>query len=136
MIDLAPFLRGCVGVLGGGRMVILGPGVAFGLGVLRLVPGGALHGFGCRHNCLVDWAPIGSRGYATGVEFAAHLSKAGGFSQCASRRFDGRSDTPASLAWTRLRGLAWPECAPFRGGRVHDGAAAAVDSNCCRASPA
>lgn len=82
MIDLAPLLGVLVGaVLGGRRMVIFGPGVvAFGLDVLGFIPGRPPHCFSSRH-CLVESDPIGSRGYATGVEFAAHLSKAGGFSQ-------------------------------------------------------
>lgn len=92
MTDLAALLGGLVVggvvvvlvvlllVVGGRRMVILGLGVALGLDVLGLIPGGPLHGFGCRH-CLVDSSPIGSRGYATGFEFVAHLSRAGGFSQ-------------------------------------------------------
>lgn len=92
MTDLAALLGGLVVggvvvvlvvlllVVGRRRMVILGLGVALGLDVLGLIPGGPLHGFGCRH-CLVDSSPIGSRGYATGFEFVAHLSRAGGFSQ-------------------------------------------------------
>jgi len=81
MIHLAPLLAGGpVGVVGGRRTLIAGLGLALGLGGIGLVPGGPLHGCGCRH-CLVDAVPIGSRGYATGVEFAAHLSRADGSSQ-------------------------------------------------------
>jgi len=80
MIHLAPLLGGLVLVIGGGRLVILGLGVALGIGVLGLVPGRPLHSFYSRH-CLVEPAPIGPRGYATGVEFVAHLSRASGSSQ-------------------------------------------------------
>src|SRR4051794_37199923 len=80
MIDLAPLLGSLVVVIGGGRMVILGLGVAFGLEALGLVPGRPHGTFFSRH-CLEETTPIGPRGYATGVEFVAHLSRAGGFSQ-------------------------------------------------------
>ena len=81
MIHLAPFLvRGPVDVVGGRRTLIVGLGLALGPGGRVLVPGGPLHDFGCRH-CLVDVVPIGSRGYATDVDFAAHLSRADGSSQ-------------------------------------------------------
>ncbi len=96
MVDLAPLLRGLVVVVssssrgggsGGGRwhdgrMVILGLGVAvgLGLGVLGLDGARPLRSFYSRH-CLVEPTPIGPCGYATGVDFVAHLSRACGFSQ-------------------------------------------------------
>jgi hypothetical protein len=80
MIHLAPLLGSPVGIVCGWRTPILGLGLALGLGGTAFVPARPLHGFGCRH-CLVDAAPIGSCGYATDVEFAAHLSRADGSSQ-------------------------------------------------------
>jgi hypothetical protein len=81
MIHLAPLLvGGPAGVVSGRCTLIVGPGLAPGPGGLAFVAGRPFHGFSCRH-CLVDAAPIGSRGYATGVEFAAHLSRADGSSQ-------------------------------------------------------
>ena len=80
MIDLAPLLGSLVGIISAGGVVILGLGVAFRLWPLGVSPACPLHSC-CSRHCLVDRPPIGSRGYATGVEFVAHLSKAGGFSQ-------------------------------------------------------
>ena len=80
MINFAPLLGGLVVVIGSRRMVILGLGVAFGLDVLSLVSAGCLGRSYSRH-CLMEVTPIGRRGYATDVEFAAHLSRASGFSQ-------------------------------------------------------
>lgn len=86
MIDLAPLLGRLVGAIRSGvasagtianrghtlmMVASLVGGLPFGLGGPVLAPGRPIHGFGCRH-CLVGAAPIGSRGYATGVEFAAH----------------------------------------------------------------
>jgi hypothetical protein len=69
-----------MGAVGGRCTLIVGLGLVLGPGGFALAPGRPLHGFGCRH-CLVGTAPIGSRGYATGVQFAAHLSRADGSSQ-------------------------------------------------------
>jgi hypothetical protein len=80
MIHFAPLLGGPVRAVGRRCTLIVGLGFVLGPGGSDLAPGRPLHGFGCRH-CLVNAAPIGSRGYATGVEFAAHLSRADGSSQ-------------------------------------------------------
>jgi hypothetical protein len=99
MIHLAPLLVwGPAGVVGGRCTLIVGPGLALGPGGFAFVAGRPLHGFSCRH-CLVDAAPIGSRGYATGVEFAAHLSRA-----------DGSSQVLATIRWTFRRSGCWSEC--------------------------
>ena len=101
MIHLAPFLvRGPVSIVGGRRTLIVGLGLALGLGGIAFVPGGPLHGFGCRH-CLVDAVPIGSRGYATGGEFAAHLSRA-----------DGSSQVLATIRQPFRRSGCWPGLLP------------------------
>lgn len=103
MIDLAPLLRGLsVVVVGRGykTAVLLGLGVALGLEVLGLARGRRLGSLYSRH-CLVEMSPIGPCGYATGVEFVAHLSRASGFSQVvAAIRWQFRATTCFSLAWT------------------------------------
>ena len=84
MIDLAALLRRLLHLVCGRRMVILGLGVASGLVVVldpRLFAVGLLRGFCSRHCLSSVGAPIGSGGYATGVEFTAHLSQASGSSQ-------------------------------------------------------
>ena len=80
MIHLAPLLGRPVGVVCSRRMLIPGRSLALGLEELGVASACPVHGFVCRH-CLVDAVPIGSRGYATGVEFVAHLSRADGSSQ-------------------------------------------------------
>lgn len=83
MIDLAALFGRLLHIVCGRGMVILGLGVASGLVVLgpRLFAVGLLRGFCSRHCLSSVEAPIGSGGYATGVEFTAHLSQAGGSSQ-------------------------------------------------------
>ncbi|KAK0626984.1 hypothetical protein B0T14DRAFT_124053 [Immersiella caudata] len=108
MIHLAPLLGGLVLVISRRRLVILGLGVAFGLGVLGLVPGRPLRSFYSRH-CLVEPAPIGPCGYATGVEFVAHLSRASGSSQqleTIRSQFRGTS-VARSLVTGGLRAPSW-----------------------------
>ena len=94
MNHLAPLLRGLVFIMGGRRMVILGLGVVFGLEVLGLVPCRPPCSFYSRH-CLVEATPIGPCGYATGVEFVAHLAGPAA-PRSSSRRFDRSSESTTS----------------------------------------
>ena len=98
MIHLAPFLGSPLVVVCGRRALILGFGcLVLGFGGLGLAPSCPLHSSSCRH-CLEDAVPIGSRGYAAGVQFVAHLSRADGSSQQLARsRGQFRRSGSASL---------------------------------------
>lgn len=77
MIDLAALLGRLLHIVCGRGMVILGLGVASGLDDVlgsRLFAVGLFRGFCSRHCLSSVEAPIGSGGYATAVEFTAHLT--------------------------------------------------------------